>query len=93
METETKDRQDAAAPDTKRIVIEQEPRQAQAVYCKCGSLVAACMAPHCYEDSEWQKDVRKFSKDGYKIKMVDPEEVRLTLDSCKCKPNQAALAL
>jgi len=75
------------------IVIEQEPRKAQAVYCKCGSLVAACMAPHCYEDSEWQKDVRKFSKEGYKIKMVDPEEVRLTLDSCKCKQNQAALAL
>ena len=68
-------------------------RQAQAVFCKCKSLVAACMAPHCFEDREWQKDIRQFSKDGYEIKMVDPEEVRLTLSACKCESNQSELEL
>lgn len=68
-------------------------KKAQAVFCKCGSLVAAAMAPHCYEDKEWQKDIRQFSKDGYEIKMVDPEVVRLTLSGCKCEADQAVLTL
>lgn len=68
-------------------------KKAQAIFCKCGSIVAGCMEPYCYQDKEWQKDLRDYSKKGYEIKMVDPEEVRVQLSECKCESEQMALSM
>ncbi|WP_455639342.1 hypothetical protein [Parabacteroides sp.] len=40
-------------------------RTAQVVKCKCGSIIAACIAPACYEDKDWQNDIRDFIEHGY----------------------------
>lgn len=41
--------------------MEKNNLKAQVVYCRCGSLFAACMEPLCYQDKEWQKNIRKYS--------------------------------
>ena len=63
-------------------------KKAQVIICKCGGLIAGWMEPYCYEDKDWQKDVRKSSKEGCEIKIVDPQEVRVKLEVCKCKSNK-----
>ena len=67
--------------------------KAQVVICKCGSLIAACMEPLCYQDEDWQKDIRYYSQKGYEIKMIGVEEVRAKFDDCKCESKQTQLAL
>ena len=62
------------------------------MYCKCGAIIAACMEPLCYQDKDWQKDIRKYSTDGYDIKMVDSAKVRL-LFGCTCKLEQIEMGL
>lgn len=30
-------------------------RKAQCIICKCGSVIAACLVPHCFDDKDWMK--------------------------------------
>ena len=53
----------------------------QVIVCKCGSQIAGCWEPHCYEDRDWLKNIRDYSKKGYLIKMVSSP----SLSECKCK--------
>jgi len=47
-------------------------KQAQVVHYKCcGGVFAGCVEPYCFEDSDWMKELRKYSKAGFKIEMLD----------------------
>lgn len=58
-------------------------RTAQIVKCKCGSVVAACIAPLCYEDKEWQKDIHDFKEQGYTIDEL-PCDGSWHVGQCEC---------
>jgi len=64
--------------------------KAQIVRCKCGSIVAACTVPLCYEDKDWLKELPKFSKKGYSIDIIDVDS-SWTIEKCKCKSNEPDL--
>ena len=54
----------------------------QVIICHCKEIIAACRIPEAYEDVEWMKDVRKYSKMGYTIDIKDCSEFKF--GSCKC---------
>lgn len=54
----------------------------QVVKCKCNSIIAACIEPDCYTDVEWQRNLRKYVKDGYMVEMK--EKGKWCLEMCKC---------
>lgn len=58
-------------------------RTAQIVKCKCGSVVAACITPFCYEDKEWQKAIHDFKEQGYTIDEL-PCDDSWNLGQCEC---------
>lgn len=58
----------------------------QVVKCKCGEVFAACVEPECYEDKEWMKSVRDYSKQGYKIEMK--ENGTWKFGACECQSKQ-----
>ena len=55
-------------------------------YACCGRIFAASAEPYCYTDKDWQKDVRKYAKQGYKIEMV--ERADIDFRSCECNKKQ-----
>lgn len=55
----------------------------QVIKCKCGSIIAGCMEPDCYEDSDWQRDMRKYVRKGYTVGVVECANIKL--ERCKCK--------
>lgn len=62
----------------------------QCINCPCGKTFAASCEPYCYQDADWQKDMRNYIKKGCTVTMV--EKGKWTLDSCTCpnmKPVQA----
>ncbi len=65
-------------------------KQVQTIICKCGSMIAACLEPYCYQDEEWMKDVRSYSNRGYEIKMTTAGEGKANLKLCKC-PDKGTL--
>ena len=50
---------------------------------KCGVTFAACCAPECYTDKDWQKDVANYVKKGYDVDLIESGN-GLTLEKCKC---------
>jgi hypothetical protein len=40
----------------------------------CGVVFAACVELHCYQDTEWMRDVRKYSKAGKVVEVVEEGE-------------------
>lgn len=68
--------------------------EAQVIVCKCGSVIAACVAPECFQEKEWMKDVRDYSKKGYTIEMRETGQGNLSLKACTCKliTNQLSFA-
>ena len=68
----------------------------QTINCgSCNATFAACVEPECYSDADWQRDLRKYTKQGAKVELVDSGEFRFT--SCHCDkkkkkdPNQLTL--
>lgn len=58
--------------------------KAQVVRYKCcNEIFAACREPECYEDADWHKDIRKYSKQGHKVDFVPLSE--FNFGKCKCK--------
>lgn len=43
----------------------------QQVKCQCGAVFAACAVPDCFEDKDWMKSIRQYSKSGCEIIMVE----------------------
>lgn len=71
-----------------------EKKQLQTIICKCGAAIAACTVPECYEEADWMKDVRKYSKKGYSIEIKDAGE--FSFGKCTCveqKKPEAQLTL
>ena len=70
----------------------------QAIRCKCGVIFAGCVEPYCYQDVEWQRNMRKYVSDGCTVEM-SPNDIRLGQCSCEKKvkknrkydPNQLTL--
>ena len=60
-------------------------KRAQAVKCKCGNIIAACVEPACYTDRDWQKNIRFYAKKGYEISLIPVDIVRIELNQCICK--------
>lgn len=60
--------------------------KAQIIKCKCGSIIAGCAEPYCYEDSDWQKDMRKLVKKGCTVELVEVSDFKL--ERCKCKESK-----
>lgn len=56
----------------------------QVTKCPCGKIFAACKEPMCYEDAEYQKETRKYIKNGCKVEMVNSGE--WSFENCTC-PN------
>ncbi len=58
--------------------------------CKCGSVVSAVVIePMGVQDAaKWRREVAKFCadnvRDGRDIEQMETEQVRVTLESCKC---------
>jgi hypothetical protein len=63
--------------------MEQESKKAQAIRCKCGSIFAAAVEPYCYSDSDWQKHMRKYVKDGCSVELINANDFKF--EKCKCK--------
>ncbi len=54
----------------------------QIIKCKCGNVFAASTEPECYSDSEWQKNLRNYIKEGCTVEMV--EESTWQFQKCVC---------
>jgi hypothetical protein len=68
----------------------------QVVTCSCGATFAACALPYAYEDSEWMRDLRKYSKKGYNISIMNSNEFDMQMCTCSeenTNPNQLELTL
>lgn len=46
----------------------------------CGQVFAACHEPHCYTDKDWQRDLRKYVKEGHTVAMQD----KCNFGECTC---------
>jgi hypothetical protein len=69
----------------------------QSIRCKCGVIFAGCVEPYCYEDVEWQRNMRKYIKEGCTVEMTG-NDVKLGHCACENKakkkkgnPNQLQL--
>ena len=47
----------------------------------CNEIFAACIEPYCYSESDWQKDLRKYIKQGHKVEMI---KGGVEFGECKC---------
>jgi hypothetical protein len=66
---------------------ERQPTgKAQIVKCSHGIIFAACTEPECYEDADWQRDVRRYIKGGCTVDVVTSAEVKelFSQKPCKC---------
>jgi len=68
-------------------------RKAQCIICKCGSVIAACLAPHCFDDKDWMKDVRRYSILGYRIETLNCNDFKFATCICEVKPLQNQIDL
>ena len=57
----------------------------QVIKCKCGSVIAVCLEPECYEDADWMIELSRYLEEGYDIEMVDKKYFKFG----KCKCNEA----
>lgn len=48
----------------------------------CGEIFAACTEPECYQDADWQKEMRKYIKQGHTVETIDRNDFRF--GNCKC---------
>jgi hypothetical protein len=68
----------------------------QTISCPCGKVFAACVEPFCYEDAEWQSEMRKYIKRGCTVGLIENGHSN-PLQKCTCsgmKPsNQPELPL
>ena len=55
----------------------------QTISCSHGKVFAACKEPYCYEEADWQKDVRKYVKQGCLISLAKDGEWKF--ESCDCR--------
>lgn len=62
----------------------------QIIKCKCGKTFAACAEPMCYEDAEWQKEMRAYVKKGCTVSVV--EAGTWQFESCVCNEKGKDLA-
>jgi len=61
----------------------------QCINCPCGKTFAVCSEPHCYEDADWQKDMRNYIKKGCFVKTTERQNYLLETCTCpKMKPVQ-----
>lgn len=58
------------------------PRELQVVRCHCGKIFAACVAPECYTDVDWMRDVRKYASKGMKVCIIDTDDFKF--EECTC---------
>jgi len=71
-------------------------KKIQIVKCKCGSTFAACWEPMCYEDKDWQKNLRKYLKQGATVATIENPPGGQLFQRCTCPvpgedPNQIKL--
>lgn len=62
---------------------EDKKRQLQVIKCLCGASIAACTEPECYEEKDWQKELRRYVKMGYTVSLEDAGS--FSFGSCSCK--------
>ena len=62
----------------------------QIVVCKCGSVVAACIVPDCYTDSDWLRSLKKHIGKGRRVEYAEEGEF-VKLENCKCNDEQLKL--
>jgi hypothetical protein len=58
----------------------------QIINCLCGATIAACRVPECYEDAEWQKNMRKYVRKGYTVEIH--ENSNWKFGGCTCPPKE-----
>ena len=63
----------------------------QIIKCKCGEIFAGCLVPYCYEDADWQKDLRKYVKQGCTVDILHASEFKFSKCTCKEIKNQTKL--
>ena len=54
----------------------------QIIKCPCGEKFAACRVPECYEDAEWQRNMRAYVKKGCTVEVADKLN---NFGNCTCK--------
>ena len=60
----------------------KENSKTQIVRCPdCNNIFAAYLAPHCYTDAEWARDLRKYAKQGM---IIDTVNTPVTIQMCTC---------
>jgi len=60
-----------------------EDKKIQIIKCgKCDSIFAAFVLPEAYSDAEWQRNMRKYIKDGAVVDIVDSD---FRFGNCECK--------
>ena len=61
-------------------------KQVQVIKCKCGKVFAMCLAPECYQDAEWMRDIRKYSKKGCTVEIGDSSNFKF--EDCTCEKKE-----
>lgn len=56
----------------------------QIIKCSHGEIFAACCVPECYEDVDWQREMRKYIKNGCTVEMIEKFE----FGECDCSPSK-----
>ena len=56
----------------------------QVIKCKCGAVFAACMEPHCYTETEWMRDLRKYVKQGCTVDVIYNDSTKSLFGKCTC---------
>lgn len=54
----------------------------QVTKCPCGKVFAACVEPGCYTDAEYQRETRKYIKNGCTVELV--ESGTWCFEKCTC---------
>jgi len=62
-----------------------DPLKTQAIICKCGAILGACVEPDRFADNHWKKTIKKAIKDGHTITTMTCHQVRATTWQCSCK--------
>lgn len=65
----------------------------QIIACVCGGVFAACCEPECYEEVDWQKDMRRYVANGCTVKLIPKGELKFSTCTCPINPRTKEINL
>ncbi len=61
----------------------KDTEKCQVIKCKCGKIYGGAVAPYCYTDKDWLKEMKQaLLKDGHKIDLISADDFKF--EKCTC---------